>query len=310
MFPIRSPFTSESIIANPGWYRHLYGILGMSDEQFNVFLHLHRFAVAEKEAQKRAKEKEKPAPRPKRTTAAIYLDGYPIVPEHPVVPLEKQVHACRAYCKRMGYEVHHVYQAFTPSPQDVPIREEIGIGPEHAFIYVQRDSKHPYHVVHNLLDARTIDVIVEFAETGPSRSLFGNSGRNPDEPSRPYRVELASLWEDERQRHELLTRLGDTESEEERSALLEQLHALRQKKKREKEANVPVLTQALSDTAVPADQPQICYACQSRPAREGSAFCSEACAQAVAEQYVQATTRGWCNTCGTWIGGEGCPHMV
>jgi hypothetical protein len=44
--PNPRPFTSESIVTNPAWYRRLYGILGMTDEVFETFLSLHRFAIA------------------------------------------------------------------------------------------------------------------------------------------------------------------------------------------------------------------------------------------------------------------------
>src|SRR5262249_47509753 len=154
------PFSSESIVANPAWYRRLYGILGMTDEQFGAFLHLHRFAIAKKEAQRLAKDQEQGTrthtnPRHKQPTAAIYLEWYSYVPDYPIVPLETQERACRAYCKRMGYKVHHIYRAMTPPPDNVPLHHEIGIAPGYAFEYLRRESNHPYHVVKNLLDART-----------------------------------------------------------------------------------------------------------------------------------------------------------
>src|SRR5690348_2917755 len=40
------PFTSESVVANPAWYRRIYDILGITHEQFEPLLHLHRFAIA------------------------------------------------------------------------------------------------------------------------------------------------------------------------------------------------------------------------------------------------------------------------
>lgn len=313
--PKLRPFSSEAIVANPGWYRHLYGILGMTDEVFETFLHLHRFAIAEKEARKLAEEQGNMAPRRRRPAAAIYLEGYPVVPDHPGVTLERQERACRAYCKRVGYTVYKVFRAATPPSHDVPFRQEIGIEPGHAFVYYQRDSNHAYHAAHNLLDARTIDVIVQFVEIGPSRSLYGDALRN--ESSGLTRVELASLWEieppteDERRLDELLTRLGQAETEEECSTLTEQVSTLsRRMKKAERRAIVPVTTPALPNANVQAVKPKSCYTCHIRPAREGSAFCSDMCAQAAAERFVQTTTRGWCSTCRSWIGSEGCPHSM
>ena len=314
------PFSSESIAANPAWYRRLYGILGMTDELFESFLFLHRFAIAEKEAQRLARVQEKETgtqthgtPRHKRRSAAIYLEGYSRDPEHTIVPLEKQERACRAYCKRMGYKVHHVYRAMTPPPDNAPHRFEIGIAPGHAFEYLRYDSNHPYHVVHNLLEARTIDVMVEFIQSGPSHSLYRDDPA--EESSHRWRMEWASLWEieppteDERRLDEMLTKLGEAAAEAESSALIEEIRMLSHRvKKTERKTTSRSVTPARAAVQVTAEKPKVCYACGARPAREGSAFCSDACAQVAAERYVQATTRGWCGTCGTWIGSEGCPH--
>jgi hypothetical protein len=314
--PNPRPFSSESIVANPVWYRRVYGLLGMTDEMLDAFLYLHRFAVADQEARRLAKEQEHETSGPsrrKRRRAAIYLIGYSHAPDYPIVPLETQERACCAYCKRMGYTVHHVYSAMTPPPENVPLHHEIGIVPGHAFEYFRYDSNHPYHAVHNLLDARTIDVLVEFVESGPSHNLYGAS--LADESSRLLSVEVASLWEieppteDERQLDEVLTRLGHAETEEERSPLMEELRALSQRvKKAERKASSRNVTPTRTLAKVAAVKPKVCYVCRSQPAREGSAFCSDTCAQAAAERYVQATTHGWCGNCGTWIGSEGCPH--
>jgi hypothetical protein len=134
--PNSRPFSLKSIVANPAWYRRLYGILGMTDEMFDVFLDLHRFAIAEKEAQRLTKDQEKETGTHgtsghKRRSAAIYLERYLHKPEYPIMPLETQERACRAYCKRMGYKVHHVYRAMTPPPDNVPLHHEIGIAPGH-----------------------------------------------------------------------------------------------------------------------------------------------------------------------------------
>jgi hypothetical protein len=310
------PFTAESIVANPAWYRHMYGIFGMTDEMFETFLDVHRFAIAQKEAQRLAKDQETGAhgtPGHKRPSAAIYLEGYSDAPERRIVPLEIQARACRAYCKRMGYKVHCVYRAMTPPPDNVPLHREIGIAPGHAFKYLRSESNHPYHVVHNQLHARTIDLIVQFIESGPSRSLYGAS--LADESSRLLRVEVASLWEieppteDERGLDEVLTRLGDAETEEERLLLMEELRTLSQRvKKAERKTTSHTVTPSRAVAKVAPEKPRVCYACRTQPAREGSAFCSDTCAQVAAERYVQSTTRGWCGTCGTWIGSEGCPH--
>lgn len=243
--PNPRPFSSESIVANPAWYRRLYGLLGMTDETLDAFLYVHRFAVAEKEARRLAKEQKmetSDTPHRKRWSAAIYLKGYSHDPDYPIVPLETQERACRAYCKRMRYTVHRVYRAMMPPPQNVPLHHEIGIAPGHAFEYFRYASNHPYHAVHNLLDARTIDVIVEFIESGPSRSLYGAS--LADESSRLLRMEVASLWEieppteDERRLDEVLTQLGKAETEEESSALLDELRTLSQSvKKAERKAS-------------------------------------------------------------------------
>src|SRR5690348_7712132 len=209
--PNPRPFTSESIVANPAWYRRLYDIFGMTDEMFDTLLHVHRFAIAEKEAQRLAKEQADIGPLRLRRTAAIYLEGYRDDPERPIVPLSTQERACRAYCKRMGYKVHRVYRATTPPPRDIPLRQEIGIVPGEAFVWYRYDSNHPYHTVHNLLKERTIDIIIAFVESGPSRSFYGDVSLEMS--SSLPREELASLWEieppteDERQWHDLITRL-------------------------------------------------------------------------------------------------------
>ena len=187
------------------------------------------------------------------------------------------------------------------------------MGAGHAFVYYRHDSNHPFYVVHNLLAARMIDVIVQFVASGPSRSLYGNT--SPEAATLLSRIELASLWEieppteDERQRHDLTERISEVESEEERAALITQLRMLRPSKKSTgSRATACAAAPTVPVAAVPAEKPKVCYACRIRPAREESAFCSATCAQAAAEQYVQATTRGWCSACGTWIGSEGCPH--
>lgn len=315
--PNPRPFTSEHIVAHPDWYRRLYALLGMSDEMFDTLLHLHRFAVADQEAQRRANASQSGGFRPRRSIAAIYLDADPTDPEPPHVPLEKQAKACRAYCKRMGYKIHHVYQTKTPIPQDVPLIEEIGIGAGHAFVYYRHDSNHPFHVVHNLLAAGTIDVIVQFTMSGPSRSLYGTV--TPEAATRLSRIELASLWEiepptkEERRRHDLIERISEVETEEERAALIAQLRTLKPGRKNVdqsagKRVTVSIAAPALQVAEEFPEKPKVCYGCGIRPVREGSAFCSATCAQAAAEQYVQATTRSWCGACGTRIGSAGCPH--
>ncbi|HEY7092310.1 MAG TPA: recombinase family protein [Ktedonobacterales bacterium] len=310
------PFTSESVIANPAWYRRIYGILGMTNEQFDTLLHLHRFAIAQKEAQRLAKEQERGGrgrARQKRPSAAIYLQGFSYQPDYLIESLEIQERACRAYCKRMGYKVHKVYRAMTPPPDNVPLHLEIGITPGHAFEYYRSESDHPYHVMHNLLYARTIDLIVEFTESGPSHSRFGAS--LADESSRLLHVEVASLWEieppteDERRLDEVLTQLSHAETEEERAPLLNELRVLSkrvEKAERKTTTRMVAPTQAVAKGA--PEKPKLCYTCRLQPAREGSAFCSDTCAQVAAERYVQSTTGGWCGVCGTWVGSEGCPH--
>lgn len=308
------PFSSEDVVANPDWYREIYRPFGMTDEIMATFLQAHRFALAEKEAQRAAKEREGDAPLQHQRTAAIYLERYSDATAHQNVPLATQERACRAYCKRVGYQVHRVFRATTPPPTDVPVKEEIGIGPEHAFFYYQRDSRHPFHVAINLLEERKIDVIVEFVETGPSRGQLGDSP--PNESSNLSSLELASLWEieppteDERQSYELLKRIGRAETEEEQDVLVNQLLALSKRvKKPESGASIPAATVPLPNVYMRAVKPKVCYTCNIRPARAGSAFCSDTCAQAAAERFVQTTTQGWCSACGTWIGSEGCPHF-
>jgi hypothetical protein len=200
----------------------------------------------------------------------------------------------------------------TPPSHDVPHRREIGIAPGHAFVYFRRDSNHPYHAVHNLLDERTIDVIVQFIESGPSRRLYGDA--LPNESSDLCPTELASLWEiepptdDERQLDELLTRISETDNTEERSPLMEQLRIVSQRVKAQRRAITRSIALALPDTHAAVEKPKVCYACETQRVREGSAFCSDACAQAAAERYVQEKTRGWCSVCGKWLASEGCPH--
>jgi hypothetical protein len=213
----------------------------------------------------------------------------------------------------MGYKVHRVYRAMTPPPDNVPLHHEIGIAPGHAFEYLRYESNHPYHAVYNLLEARTIDVLVEFIQSGPSHSLYSD---NPsEESSRLSRVEWASLWEieppteDERRLDELFTKLGKAETEEEDSALMEEIRMLSHRMKRAKRKTTSrSVTPAHAAVKVTAEKPKVCYACGIQAAREGSAFCSDACAQVAAERYVQAASRGWCGTCGSWIGSAGCPH--
>src|SRR5262249_45543771 len=153
---------------------------------------------------------------------------------------------------------------------------------------------------------------VEFIESGPSHSLYGAGLENDSSLLRS--VELASLWEieppteDERRLDEVLTQLGHAETEEERSPLMEELPTLSQRvKKAKRKASSRSVTPTRTVAKVVAVKPKVCYVCRAQPAREGSAFCSDTCAQAAAERYVQTTTHGWCGTCGTWIGSEGCP---
>jgi hypothetical protein len=315
--PNPRPFSSEHIVAHSAWYRRLYGILGMTDEVFDTFLHLHHFAIADKAAQKLAMEQGSGTPHHKRPVMAIYLEGYSEVPNYAVVPLDLQEHACRAYCKRMGYKVHQVFRAATPPPSDVPMREEIGIEPGHAFVYYRRESSHPYYAAHNLLDGRKIDGLVQFVKSGPSRNFFGDIPA--DQPTTLSRIELASLWEiqppteEERQRYELVERISTSEIEEERTALMAQLRILLQSMRaKEIPSTAPAVTPTLSNEHedVPIATPKVCYACRIRPARDGSAFCSDTCAHAAAERHVQEMTGGWCSVCGTWIGREGCPHST
>ena len=136
--PNPRPSSSESIGANPAWYRRVYGLLGMTDEVLDAFLYLHRFAVADKEARRLANAQEH-GEKTRGTSPAndgglpIYLEGiFAFPPSSPIVPLETQERSCRAYCKRMGYTVHHVYRAMTPPPKNVPLHREIGIAPGHA----------------------------------------------------------------------------------------------------------------------------------------------------------------------------------
>jgi hypothetical protein len=197
------------------------------------------------------------------------------------------------------------------------MQPEIGIESGHAFVYFRSESNHAYYAANNLLDGRKIDGIVQFVESGPSRNLFGDIPA--DKPTSPPRIELASLWEiqpptdEERQKYELLERLGRAETEEEGDALMAQLRILVQSM-RAKE--IPTTAPAASPTLppehddVPAATPKVCYICRIRPARDGSAFCSDTCAHAAAERHVQEVTRGWCSICGTWIGREGCPHST
>jgi hypothetical protein len=207
----------------------------------------------------------------------------------------------------MGCKVQRVYRATTPPPANVPLKLEIGIVPGRAFEYYRSESNHPYHTVHNLLYACAIDVIVEFTESGPSHSRFGASLE--DESSRLLHVEVASLWEieppteDERRLDEVLTRLGEVETEEERSPLLEELRALSQRvKKVERKTTSNTVTPTRAAAKAAQEQAKLCYACRTQPAREGSAFCFDTRAQVAAERYVQSTTGGWCGACGTWVG--------
>jgi hypothetical protein len=238
--------------------------------------------------------------------AAIYLQGYSSVPDHPIAPLTKQERACRTYCKRMGYQVHQVYRATTPPPDHVTRKEEIGIVPGQAFIYYRYESKHPYHEVHNLLEARTINLIVEFKESGPSSRHSADDDESVEEISRVLRTEWASLWEiepptdEERQVDQLVTAIGRAKTEEEGDALLEQLRVLSQKVAKERPASRTAPTSVPASQAAPVviEQPTLCFACHARPVRIGSAFCSDACAQTAAERLVLTTTRGWCKVCG------------
>ncbi len=78
---------------------------------------------------------------------------------------------------------------------EAPRKEEIGIVPGEAFVYYRYESTHPYHEVHNLLKARTIDLIVEFKERGPSsrRTADDYEDESQEEYGRVLRNRMGQL---------------------------------------------------------------------------------------------------------------------
>jgi hypothetical protein len=206
------------------------------------------------------------------TLAAIYLETFERlpaellgkVPPSRVTPVDVQERACRAYCKRMGYNVYYkVFVANTDAPH-AEVRWHLGfrtsISIEQAakrkkgaaatseqatgkaesdwrvWEYYTYDSKHPYHLVHNLLAEQTIDAIIYFTAAGESGLPDWAGLQNP-----PH-FEYASLWEIEppdeyeRRMHELAEQVGKADSEEERRTLIAQMDALSAEKKAAKVA--------------------------------------------------------------------------
>jgi hypothetical protein len=171
-----------------------------------------------------------------------------------------QERACHAYCERMGYAVVGLYRATTPPPEGVTPRLRPRIALEPVTAYLGYDSHHPYYLVRNHLAEGAADVRVEFREAGPSGSAWA------DAAALLPPLEYASLWEIEppteleRHLHDLMRRVGDTDDEEERAALVAQVNvAARQLKAVRQAATLPT-----------AAEPE---------ARPASAFCSAECAK-------------------------------
>lgn len=182
--------------------------------------------------------------------AAIYIRTYPFVYTIPADQLEKlspyqverlreplaaapvdvQERACRAYCERMGYSVFHVYRADTPPPEHVKRESVLRISPEPIKWLYEYDSRHPYYWVRNLLEKETIDVVVEYRDSGPSGSRWEEVPE--DLAKRLGRFEYASRWEIEPPTetdlriYELVEAVARTDTKEERAPLLAELETL------------------------------------------------------------------------------------
>lgn len=174
------------------------------------------------------------------TKAAIYIHTYHNLSpalvakfgEPKVQSLDVQERACRAYCERMGYKVLQVYRATQQPPENVELQMTFRLLPEPIKLMWLYHSRHPYYVVRDRLEAGDIDVIVQFTESGPSRSMW--QGMPEELAKRLTRVEYASLWEiespieQERQMYELAIQVGKARSFEEGAALVAQIGVLAQ----------------------------------------------------------------------------------
>lgn len=57
---------------------------------------------------------------------------------------------------------------------------------------------------------------------------------------------------------------------------------------------------------MPKTKRPVCFECHSRPARADSRFCSQKCAAAWADEWLQGFDDGYCPKCGEWVTTEKC----
>lgn len=188
--------------------------------------------------------------------AAIYIESFHHLPqeyvarfgEPKVTPLDVQERACRAYCERMGYAIFSVYTATKPPPENVKLQWVLSarLNPsspdtstEWRLLHLY-DSRHPFYWVRNLLEEASVDVVVEFRESGSSGPMFPELVETlGTSQGHLAQFEYASLWEinppteKERLRYELMERIGDVNSEDEMKSLAEQVKRLPAEIKRE-----------------------------------------------------------------------------
>lgn len=146
------------------------------------------------------------------TRAVIYVQG-PVRPSARDVGRQKKLQACRAYCRRMGYDIVKVIATSQLEPdfadEAMRIFHESGQDALRAFLAAL--PHHPENDADALMASGEADVKVVFISIGDSGPF--DWGYTPEMRQRlpePQRVEEASLWELEpptpeaRQRHQWL----------------------------------------------------------------------------------------------------------
>lgn len=146
------------------------------------------------------------------TRAVIYVQG-PVRPAERDVGRQKKLQACRAYCRRMGYDVVKVIATSQPEPdfadEAMRIFNESGRDALRAFLVAL--PHHPENDADALVASGEADVKVVFISIGDSGPFdWGYTPEIRERLPELPRVEEASLWELEpptpeaRQRHEWL----------------------------------------------------------------------------------------------------------
>ncbi len=130
------------------------------------------------------------------TRAVIYVVG-PVRPSPHEVARQKKIETCRAYCRRMGYDVVALITASKPKPdvsdEAMRIFEQHGREAMRAFLEAQ--PHHPGDDAEAMLERGEADVQVEFTSIGDSGPFEWDFPPEIQEKVKLPRIERASLWE-------------------------------------------------------------------------------------------------------------------